>query len=245
MPDEIVKVDYEATAVALGRFEAALAQRSELMKVIASGQLVSVRRTFREQGSPADSWAPLSPRTLASGKSKATAGRKILILSGRLLNSIHAESDDGSATVGTNLVYARVQNDGSADLAGAGVGPQARIAGRSVGVGKSSRTFDREIRYGLRTVTGRDGKQHQVPVAQRTGMREITDARGRNTTVRAAFQGPRQRKQVSVAAHDRFQNIPARRFMVLRPEDPARIQGQVISFTARAASRAGLATGGA
>ena len=243
MQDEIVKVENGGVTLALGRFATGLRQRTALLKEIAAGMLVSVRRTFREQGSPEGSWAPLAASTLR--KKPNGSGRKILIVSGRLLNSIQATSDDHSVTLGTNLVYARVQQEGSADRSGAAIGPQARIAGRAVLVAASHRSFQREIHYGLRTVAGRDGQSHQVPVGMRTGMRDVTDARGRNTKVRTAFQGPRLQQQVAVGEHNRFQNIPARPYLVFRPEDPARLQAQVIAFGARAALQAGLQTGGA
>jgi phage gpG-like protein len=242
MSTEIVTVDSGRVKLALSRFGLSLKQRGELLKELAAGMLVSVRRTFREQGSPAGSWAPLSPRTIANKNSKASGGRKILILSGRLLNSIEAKPTATGIVVGTNLVYARVQQEGSKDR-GAGEGPQARIAGRSVTVGKHSRSFLREIHYGTRAVVVK-GRTHHVPVAMTSGMHEVEDKRGRKTKVRANYQGPRLLQDVSVREHEHFQNIPARPYLVIRPEDPARIRGQVIAFVGRAAGQAGLATAG-
>ena len=40
--------------------------------------------------------------------------------------------------------------------------------------------------------------------------------------------------------HTRHQNIPPRPYMVIRPEDPARIRGQVVSYIGRERRNAGL-----
>ncbi len=245
MPQEIVQVEGQRVTLALRRFSLSLRQRDELLKGIAAGMLVSLRRTFREQGSPSGSWAPLAPATLRSAKSKASAGRKILILSGKLLNSIQSQATPGGIVIGTNLPYARVQQEGSADRAGAAIGPQARIAGRGASVGKHSRIFLREIHYGLRSVTGRDGKQHMVPAAERTGEHRVSDKNGRSRNVKAAYQGPRLQQNVQVSAHTAFQNIPPRPYLVFRPDDEPRIRGQVLEFIQRAEQQAGLAQGGA
>jgi phage gpG-like protein len=245
MADEIVKVEDQSVRVSLGGFALNLRQRAVLYRELGAGMMVSVRRTFRDQGSPADSWAPLAASTLRNPASKASAGRKILIVSGRLLNSIHAEESSSGVVVGTNLVYARVQQEGSADHAGSANGPQARIVGRSAHVGSHSRSFLREIHYGTREVAGKDGKSHHVPAAMRTGMRDVEDKRGRTTKVRAAYQGPRLQQDVSVAEHERFQNIRARPYLVFRPEDLPRIRAQVATFEVNAALQAGLNAGGA
>jgi phage gpG-like protein len=220
-------------------------QRQGLMRTIGQHQLVSIYRTFDEQGSPANSWAPLAASTVRNKKSKASAGRKTLILSGRLRNSIHAEPTDSGVVIGSNLVYARVQQEGSADR-GAGEGPQARIPGRSVSVAGHRSSFQRPAHYyGMREVI-KGGKTHRVPFAMRTGVHEITDKHGRTRKVRAAYQGPSvARQQTTVRAHKRFQNIPARPYLVLRPEDPARIEADVKGFILFTAASAGLRVGGA
>ena len=221
MADEIVKVENGGALIALDRFGLSLRQRTSLLKEIAAGMLVSVRRTFREQGSPDNSWAPLAASTLR--KKPNGPGRKILIVSGRLLNSIQATSDDTSVTLGTNLIYARVQQEGSADRAGS-IGPQARIPGRSVSV-----PAHRRVRAAVKNLG--------------YGRHEVLDEAG-PMLVRARIQGPVPGKVSDVAAHERFQNIPARPYLVFRPEDQPRIQGQVIAFAVRAALQAGLQASG-
>jgi phage gpG-like protein len=239
MPDEIVKVEDGAVKLALGRFALTLRQRASLLKEIAAAQLISVRRTFREQGSPAGSWAPLAASTLRNKKSKASAGRMILILSGALLNSIQSFATATGIVIGTNLKYARVQQEGSKDFSGAAIGPQAKIAGRSVTVGMFERIRLREIHYTTREVTGRDGKTHRVPTPLRSGSGRVEKGQSRK------YQGPRQQTTEQVGEHERHQNIRPRPYLVIRPEDPARIRSQVIAFTVRAAVQAGLQAGGA
>ena len=216
MANDVVRVDDKAVELSLNRFAFSLGQRQELLKVIGQGQIVSVYRTFDEQGSPSGSWAPLAPSTLKNKRSKASAGRKILILSGKLRNSIRADVDGDSVIVGTNLVYARVQQEGSGD-------------------GLAS--VDEHTRYTKRL--------YLRPLG--TGTREITDSAGRNTKVKTKFAGPKNRiAPVAVRSHKRAQNIPARPYLVFRPEDSDRIAGQVNDFAARAARDSGLnATGGA
>ncbi len=240
MSNQGITIDENGVKLALARLGSALGNRRALLATIAAGQLVSVRRTFREQGSPADSWAPLAESTRRKASSKATAGRKILIVSGRLLNSIQSQPTDTGVVIGTNLVYARVQQEGSADRRGAAIGPQARIAGRSSTVGKHSRKFLREIHYGTREVI-KNGKSFHVPVAMLSGKHLVEDKRGRVSERSAKFQGPRHQQDVKVAEHERFGNIPPRPYLIFRPEDPERIREQVQAFTTRCVAQAGLA----
>ena len=55
MAVEVIKVDDSKVVIGLGRFSLSLAQNGELMQEIGMSQLLSVRRTFREQGVPAGS----------------------------------------------------------------------------------------------------------------------------------------------------------------------------------------------
>lgn len=106
-----------------------------------AGQVMksSIEQTFRDQGSPAGSWPPLALRTLGGGiRSKAFAkalrqslkgggaGRKILIQSGRLKNSITSHVEGNRLIIGTNLVYARIHQMGGM----AGRGRKTRIPAR-------------------------------------------------------------------------------------------------------------------
>jgi phage gpG-like protein len=242
MSTEIVQVEQQRVVVALGRFRLGIQHNDELMRLIGAAQLVSVRRTFREQGSPAGSWAPLSPNTIRSNPKLYGAGHKLLIQKGTLLNSITFATFTGGVRIGTNLVYARVQQEGSADRRGAAIGPQAKIEGRSVKVGRYKRL--RAIHYGTRELEGKDGTTYRVPVAAKSGKHKIIDKSGRETTVSAKYQGPLN-KDVQVGEHERHQNIPPRPYLIIRPEDPKRIRGIVVGYVNRQRAAAGLKAGGA
>jgi phage gpG-like protein len=123
-------------------------------------------------------------------------------------------------TIGSKgIAYAAVQNFGSADRAGGSIGAQARIAGRSVGVAAHRSSHDPKFLFELRAGKTDKGRAFKVPV------RKAND----------------KRKMFDVAAHERFQNIPARPFAVFRPEDPARLLSAAESFFASIAARLGKA----
>ena len=214
-----IKVDNQGAAAALGKFVAGTSQgqRVQLMNVIGSGQLVSIYRTFEDEGSPAGSWPALAASTVKRMKGDA-GGHKLLIRSGRLRNSIQVQAEAYKVTIGTNLSYAAVHQFGSRDR-GAGEGPQAKIAGRDVKVAA-----------------------HESHWMQRRGLRgvRITDKNGVSRTVVKREIGPLQRKTFQVKSHGRHQNIPARPYLVFRPEDPARIEEQVRLFYVNKAKDAGL-----
>ena len=212
MATEIVKVDDSRVVIALGKFRLSLTRNGELMQQIGNSQLLSVRRTFRDQGVPAGSWRPLAPSTIRALGAKA-AGHKMLIRSGRLLNSIHAESGPGRVVIGTNLVYAAVQQHGSRDF-----GYGARTAEQEASTIKvAARNYSR--------ISGELGTGN-LPHA---GRRRI--------------QGPRNAKTVNVRSHSRHQNIPPRPYLVFRPEDPTRIRGLVLRYVNQAKKSAGLEGG--
>src|SRR5258708_5528302 len=81
-----------------------------MLNISAQVMRSSFERTFREQGSPAGSWAPLAQSTIDRGR--GGAGRKILIQSGRLKNSITYQVSGNQLTMGSNLVYSRIQQQG-------------------------------------------------------------------------------------------------------------------------------------
>jgi len=240
MATEIVQVSTDNVVLALGRYELGIRQNDELMRIIGASQMVSVRRTFREQGSPAGSWAPLSPNTISRNPAKYGFGHKLLVDSGRLLNSVTFAVFTGGVIIGTNLVYAAVHQYGSADRRGAAIGPQARIAGRSVTVGSHRRL--RAIHYKRVEIQRPDGSTIMVPRPMKTGKRAITDKRGRETTVTASYQGPLN-KDIEVKVHERYQNIPPRPFLVIRPEDPDRHRDLTIAYIGRQRQQAGLQGG--
>ena len=226
MPAVNVTTNANQVSISLQQFQLSLGQRERLMQTIGAGQLVSIYRTFDEEGSPSGSWAPLAQSTLR-GK-RYTAGHKLLIISGRLRNSINAQSSGNSVTIGTSVVYARVQQLGS----GAG----------KVKVAKHHGSILLAHSYAQREVKGHDGKSYMVPTPVRTGKHLVVNRNGKTVTVKAKLEGPRRLKSFDVAAHERTGGIPARPFLVFRPEDPARILEQAKLFAENAAANAGLYT---
>lgn len=65
-----------------------------------------------------------------------------------------------------------------------------------------------------------------------------TDKRGITRRVHVRIVGPEERKQFTVGAHMRRQNIPPRPYLVFRPEDPGRIAEAIGGYIA---GRAGAA----
>jgi phage gpG-like protein len=214
-----VQVDERAVQVSLGDLRAAVTDYPALLRIAGNLMRASVARTFRDEGSPAGSWPRLALSTLKN--KRYTAGHKLLILSGRLFGSITYLVAGNLLTIGTNVVYAAVQNFGSADRSGGSIGAQAKIAGRGVKV--SAHDALRVVpfrKYGNDLRMGKDGKGHSV---------------------RVRAQGPDAATRYGVKAHTRHQNIPARRFLVFRPEDPSNIASGMEAYL-RGRS---VATGGA
>ena len=203
-----VFVDDAGVLVGLGEAKATVSDKNNLLMIAGNLMRASVARTFREQGSPAHSWVGLAEST--KKKKGYTAGHRLLIMSGRLFSSITYIVANGILTIGTNLVYAAVHQFGSKDRKGGAIGPQARIAGRAVGVNFHERTL--------------------VAPFKRYGTRQIVDKRGRTRTVRVRAAGPANATHIGVREHFRFQNIPARPYLVFRPEDPDRIRAGFESY---------------
>ena len=211
-----VHMDDREVRLGLGELGAAITDKGPLLRIVGELMRGSIARTFREEGSPAGSWPRLALSTLK--KKGYTSGHKLLILSGRLFNSITYTPSDDTLTVGTNVVYAAVQNFGSADRRGGSVGAQAKIPGRGSAVG----SFD-YLRSSFK----------------RTGSHTLTDKRGRTRTIRKRHEGPANQTKVHVGAHERHGNIPARPFLVFRPEDPQRFVSGIEAYLAGKSVRIG------
>jgi phage gpG-like protein len=219
MSAEVVQVDDSKVVIALGKFRLSLAQNEQLMNEIGASQLLSVRHTFRDQGVPAGSWVPLSPNTIRRDPKRYGAGHKLLIGSGRLLNSIRTAVRPGSVVIGTNLVYAAVHQFGSLDRSVA-IGPQTE--------GESKATVNVKTHGYFRL-------QHELGSGRLKG------------AGRRKFQGPQPRagarysdRLTIVEKHGRHQNIPPRPYLVFRPEDPTRIRNIVTRYVGQAKQAAGL-----
>lgn len=224
MSTEVIRVDSSRAMVALGRFRLSLQENDELMRQIGASQLLSVRRTFRDQGVPANSWVPLAPSTIKRDPKKYGPGHKLLIDKGTLLNSISFRVQTNSVVIGTSLKYAAVHQFGSRDR-GVAIGPQTEAASKAtVNVGASSY-------YRLSGELG-------------TTRVKKADKNGSMRSTRVALLGPRNASLVNVGAHTRHQNIPPRPYLVFRPEDPARIRGIVVRYVNQRAAESGLGAGG-
>jgi len=177
-----ITINDKAMQISLKNFSARISP-APLLKIAGEVMRGSVERTFRDQGSPAGSWAPLAASTLKRGK--GGAGRKILIQSGRLKNSLTPEAGayrivGNVLTIGTNLVYAQVQQEGG-------------FAGRS--------------RPSSRRKLGHHIDQH------------------------FGVHGPMKWRRPF---------IPARPYLVFRPEDPQRIKEAMERYAAAVAAKEGL-----
>ncbi len=214
MPVEVVVDDREVRA-SLGGLVGDLSDKTRLLRLAGGVMSRSIALTFRDQGSPAGSWAALAEST--KRKKGYTAGHKLLVMKGILRSSVTNQGgyiiSGNTLTIGTNLVYAAVQQYGSADRRGAAIGPQARIAGRGV------------------TVKAHD--YMRISSFRRYGQSQVTDKNGKTRTAKMRMRGPANRSKVSVSEHTRHQNIPPRPYLVFRPEDPANIAEAFESYIAQ------------
>ncbi|MGO8759359.1 MAG: phage virion morphogenesis protein [Terracidiphilus sp.] len=198
----VIQSNASHVTVSLKQFQLSLGTREQLMRTIGVGQLRSVRQTFRDGGSPAGSWAPLSPASLSWRK--YSAGHKLLIDTGRLLNSVTFAVQGNSVVIGTGLSYAAVQQEG----------------------------FDGDQSVKPYSYTRRQRSRDTF------GRQQITNKLGRSQSVRRKLSSGIA--TVNVRAFTRHIRIPARSFLVFRPEDPARIHSEVEEFVKASAAQAGL-----
>ena len=117
----------------------AIQARTENMRPVWAniGQIIleSVMRNFREHRAPDGTpWAPVSAAYARWKSKKGYSPGNILILRGRLMQSIHADPDNGSVTIGTNVVYAAIHQFGGT------FGARSDIATRKV-VGARTQTL--------------------------------------------------------------------------------------------------------
>lgn len=219
------KVDSSGVRVGLGELRTAIADRQNLLNIAGVLMRASITRTFREEGSPAGSWPRLAASTLRNRRYKS--GHKLLILSGRLFSSITYAIAGDTLTIGTNVVYARVQQEGSADRSGGSIGAQARIGDRAVSM-----------------------KGHSFISVRHSKKGDKFGTVDRYTAEGFKIKGKRRKlisglsiQNVDVRAHHRFQNIPARPYLVFRPEDPQRIVSGIEAYLAGKAVRIGKVGG--
>lgn len=100
-----LKVDLSTFDATLLKLIRATKQRHDLMTALAGTMLDAVEENFQQEGRP--KWMGWSP-----AYAKKRAGGKILQKKGRLAASIRAAITNDEATVGTNVRYGRIHNEG-------------------------------------------------------------------------------------------------------------------------------------
>lgn len=242
MSTEVVQVDDRHALIALAQFRMGIRENEELLRELGAAMYVSVRRTFRDQGSPEGSWAPLALSTIRSNPRVYGPGHKLLILSGRLLNSITYRVMTGAVEIGSNLVYAAVQNFGSRDRS-FGIGPRtAEQEAERVKVPEHMRLQSKIAGYRQYVERASLSRKVEGPAAEGRRAPRIRVIGPANLHRQAVKRiGPLH--QVRVRAHERHQNIPARPFAVFRPEDPERLRGITVRYVNARAQQAGLELG--
>jgi phage gpG-like protein len=235
---KVIQVDDGRVVIGLKRFQLSLEQNEELMRQIGTSQLASIRRTFRDEGVPAGSWARLAPSTIARNPKLYGAGHKLLVRSGRLLNSINVRTvSHGMVVIGTNLVYAGVHQRGSRDR-GVAIGPRTAAEEQAQ---VSVRAHERYATpYGSRLVlSARPSMAVEGPVMDgKRRKRQVAEGPRMGRYDRVRLEGPARRSLVG--SFQRHQNIPPRPYLVFRPEDPARIRGIAQRYVLEAEKKAGL-----
>jgi len=112
--DYRVEIDDEGVQAALNRALARFSDLTPLMEGVAGVLEDEAQSAFREQRSPKGrGWARLSEVTIALRTKSGHWPGKILQRSGRLAGSISSQVTPNSATVGTNVIYASVQQFGA------------------------------------------------------------------------------------------------------------------------------------
>jgi phage virion morphogenesis protein len=104
------KIDYKPVMDALNRAASAMRNTRPLMGAVAGIMAGAVEDNFAQQGRP--KWQDLKASTKLSRAKQGTWPGKILQRSGGLAASIQQSFSASQAIVGTNKVYARIQNDG-------------------------------------------------------------------------------------------------------------------------------------
>jgi len=111
MADDMVNITIDSAKLmaALKRLAAAGHDLTPAMRKAAGIMADSVEENFEQEGRP--KWKSLAASTLLQRAREGSTG-KILQRSGNLAKSITRHSDATSAVVGTNTIYARIQQLG-------------------------------------------------------------------------------------------------------------------------------------
>lgn len=100
-----IKIDLSAYNTTLGKLIRSVKDRRDLMTALAGSMLDAVETNTEQQGRP--KWMGWSP-----AYAKRRGPGQILQKSGRLAASIRSAVNNNEATVGTNVRYARIHNEG-------------------------------------------------------------------------------------------------------------------------------------
>ncbi|EHU4456394.1 phage virion morphogenesis protein [Salmonella enterica] len=100
-----IKIDLSAYNTTLGKLIRSVKDRRDLMTALAGSMLDAVETNLEQQGRP--KWMGWSP-----SYAKRRGPGQILQKSGRLAASIRSAVNNNEATVGTNVRYARIHNEG-------------------------------------------------------------------------------------------------------------------------------------
>ncbi|SDA39153.1 phage virion morphogenesis protein [Mesorhizobium qingshengii] len=103
----------QAVLATLDRIEHLAAKPGAIMSAIAAYLVTATQRHFERETGPNGKWQKLSPRTAAKRSGRGTRGYgHMLRVTNRLYSSITGEATDTEAAVGTNLLYAAIQQLG-------------------------------------------------------------------------------------------------------------------------------------
>ena len=105
-----IKVDDEQVRQVMTTLVARVRDRRPAMRMVAAIMADAVEENFEREGRP--HWPELAPATIKHREKEGTWPGKILQRSGSLASSITRAYDNDRAVVGTNKVYAAIQNFG-------------------------------------------------------------------------------------------------------------------------------------
>lgn len=110
-----IEVDDRSVKAWLAKLERTVSDMTPAMRAIGHFLAESARLRFRDSKAPdGRPWAPLSPVTLAlRRRGRGSGSDKPLLNFGILRDSITFRADRRSVTVGTNVIYAAVQQLGA------------------------------------------------------------------------------------------------------------------------------------
>jgi phage virion morphogenesis protein len=109
MPSVRVTIDASQVKQRLGSLSQQLAGLRPLLEDVKGRLLLSVQQNFTAGGRPR-AWTPLARSTLANRRGTSA---RLLRDTGRLQNSITGRIENRSVLVGSNVLYARVHQEGA------------------------------------------------------------------------------------------------------------------------------------